>query len=253
LQQVFVNLLVNAAKYTPATGKVLLKLERKDGQHVLSLADNGVGMSQDLQSRVFQPFVQADETLDRSEGGMGLGLALVKSLVELHGGEVAVSSEGEGHGCTFTVTLPDSHRTPTSKKRQPPEVETGEPKSLNILIVEDNADAREMLQLLLECDGHQVTSVGDGHAAIASIEDLHPDVALVDIGLPRLDGYQVAQRIRETLSDQQPFLVALTGYGQPSDREKTREAGFDAHLTKPVDIGELKSTLLHASLSQAER
>ncbi len=237
LQQVLVNLLVNAAKYTPAGGSVRLSLTRENNKAMIEVADTGVGMSRQLQQSAFEPFVQADETLNRSEGGMGLGLTLVKSLIELHEGQVSVASEGEGCGCVFSINLPITRRPPAPETTQNPTATKQRPSSeLRLLIVEDNQDACDMLKMLLDAEGYVVRTAGDGIAALAAIEAEPPDIALVDLGLPELDGYEVAKRVRRKLSSDEMRLIALTGYGQPSDRKKTRAAGFDDHLTKPVDL-----------------
>ncbi len=252
LQQVLVNLLVNAAKYTPSGGEVQISITRKQNRSVVEVRDSGVGMTPEFLACVFDPFVQADDTLDRSEGGMGLGLTLVKSLAELHDGKVTAASEGVGQGSVFTVSLPITRRTPQPKHRDDvSNVANRVDTSLRLLIVEDNADAREMLRMLLESEGYRVATTGDGISALAAIAVERPDVALIDIGLPELDGFGVAQRVRAQFGPEEVRLIALTGYGQASDREKTRAAGFDEHLTKPVDIRKLRETLAKIT-TQAE-
>ncbi|RMF41281.1 MAG: response regulator [Planctomycetota bacterium] len=245
LQQMIVNLLVNATKYTPAGGQIHVALERKRNRAVLTIRDTGVGMSQDLLEKIFEPFVQADETLARSEGGLGLGLTLVKSIVEAHGGTVTAHSDGEGQGSTFTVSLPLTQRTP--KDDEPSKESDDQIDRPKLLIVEDIDDAREMLKLLLESEGYEVVAAPDGPTALQLIETESPDVALVDIGLPEMDGYELARRIRQKYDKSEIRLIALTGYGRPSDRKKARKAGFDGHLVKPVHLDQLEAELARVS------
>jgi CheY-like chemotaxis protein len=197
-------------------------------------------MTEALQKRVFDPFVQGDETLDRSEGGMGIGLTLVRSLVEQHGGSVHASSGGLGKGSEFVVTLPLARPpAPSPQQCESPQTPECDTTGLRLLVVEDDTDGRDMLQRLLETYGYQVTTAADGLSALRAIELEQPDVAFVDIGLPELDGYGVARHVRQKKGIDQTYLVALTGYGQPADRKRARDAGFDDHLTKPVKMDEL--------------
>ena len=242
LQQVQVNLLVNAAKYTPSGGEVRLSVRPDGDQAVITVTDNGTGLTGELLQRVFEPFVQSDQTLDRSDGGMGIGLTLVRSLVDLHSGTVEAHSDGPGCGCEFTVRLPISSKRP---RQAPVGAEDGnrfDPGKYRLLLVEDNADARKTLRMLLEIDGYQITDAADGLEAVDAIVQQRPDVSLIDIGLPQIDGYEVARRVRAELGDQ-IYLIALTGYGQSSDKQRAREAGFDQHLTKPVDLARLRDVL----------
>ena len=241
LQQVFVNLLVNAAKYTPAGGQIDFTISVGNEVATVEIKDDGVGMSRELVKRVFEPFVQADETLERSDGGLGVGLTLVRSLVELHNGTVAASSEGKNKGSIFTVTLPLTDRP--IDDRPDDEIDEQSVKPLKILVVEDNPDVRDMMQKLLKLDGHEVSEAGDGITALARFEADRPDVALIDIGLPELNGYEVAKRIRKRHGREVVLLVALTGYGQPTDREAAVSAGYDEHLTKPLDMQILRQLL----------
>lgn len=240
LQQIQVNLLNNASKYTPAGESVCMSVCREADEAVLRVRDTGTGISPEMLDRVFDMFVQSDETLDRSQGGMGVGLTLVKSLVEIHGGTVNANSEGVGRGSEFVVRLPLVESTTEVDEAAPdaaPE-ETGR----KVLIVEDNADAREMLQMLLELDGYIVVTEEDGLAGSRTAERERPDVAVVDIGLPKLNGYEVARRVRESVGEG-IYLVALTGYGQPADRQLALDAGFNEHLVKPLQPDQLKRVL----------
>lgn len=245
LQQVIVNLLVNATKYTPTGGQIYFSLKRERNRAVLTVRDTGVGMNGELQKKIFEPFVQADETLARSEGGLGLGLTLVKSIVEAHGGTVTAYSEGEGEGSTFTVSLPLTQRRLATHEEQPSSDTNIE--QLKLLIVEDIDDAREMLKMLLEAEGYTVVAAPDGPTALRLIDSESPEVALIDIGLPDMDGYELARRIRQKYDKSQIRLIALTGYGRPSDRKKTRAAGFDGHLVKPVHLDQLEAELANVS------
>ncbi|MCB9875645.1 MAG: PAS domain-containing protein [Planctomycetaceae bacterium] len=242
LQQIQVNLLVNAAKYTPDGGNIKLRLAADDGKAFIFVTDTGVGMTADFQKKVFDPFVQCKRTLARSDGGLGLGLTLVRTLVEMHDGEVEAHSDGKGQGSTFTAWLPMT--TKSSQRKTESErgsEQTADTTSLKLLVVEDNADVREMTRMLLELHGYDVLTASDGLAGLTAIEVEKPDVALVDIGLPELDGYELARRVREKHDD--VYLIALTGYGQQSDREQTAKAGFNDHLTKPVNFDHLRSRL----------
>jgi signal transduction histidine kinase/ActR/RegA family two-component response regulator len=247
LDQVVGNILTNAIKYTPAGGRVVVTVDTCDGKAQVCIRDSGVGMSRETLSSVFEPFTQADRTLERSQGGMGLGLTVVRTLVELHGGTVDAASPGLGLGSVFTVRLPvlavteAKLKTPTP---QPIAVRTLA-SARHILIIEDSADVRDSLQELLQSEGHRVDVASDGEQGVQSALALHPEIALVDIGLPRLDGYGVARKVRASVGDS-IFLVALTGYGQPEDRSRAHEAGFDVHLTKPVEMDALDQVLARA-------
>ncbi len=251
LQQVLVNLLVNAVKYTPTGGNVQLSIEQEGGRVVMKVTDDGTGISPQLLKRIFEPFVQGENTIDRAEGGMGVGLTLVKSLVELHEGTIIAESEGLGKGCTFTVSLPLSHeQIDSASDFLVPEIEIP---SLKIVIVEDNEDSRSMLQLALEMDGHKVTAAVDGLSGLTAIEAEKPDIAYVDIGLPEMDGYEVASRLCAKNINDHTLLIALTGFGQLKDVERAQQAGFHQHITKPVDADELETTLARAAKMASER
>jgi two-component system CheB/CheR fusion protein len=242
LQQCQVNLLMNAAKYTPDGGCVWYEMAAEEGQAVVRIRDTGIGMSADMLSRVFDLFVQADETLDRTGGGIGVGLTLVKAIVERHGGTVEARSNGPGLGSEFVVRLPLTGAAGglSIPPRDPP---LPVPRPLRLLLVEDDADIRRSLAGLLELDGYEVRPAADGPAALAEAERFNPDVALLDIGIPGMDGYELARRLRDRFPAAGPRLVALTGYGRPADRLKAAESGFDAHLTKPFDPRELARVL----------
>jgi signal transduction histidine kinase/CheY-like chemotaxis protein len=239
LDQILNNLFTNALKYTPANGRIGVSVAVERGEAVLRVADTGVGLSADVLPTIFEPFTQAARTLDRSQGGIGLGLSVVRALARLHGGDVAVTSAGLGHGSEFVVRLPHapSARVAVEARETTPAPLVNAPR--HILIVEDGADNRESLQELLEAQGHRVDTAIDGERGVEQALAGRPEVALVDIGLPRLDGYEVARRIRGAMGSK-IFLIALTGYGQPDDRARAAAAGFDVHITKPLDIGTLE-------------
>ncbi len=246
LEQVQVNLLRNAVKYTPAGGQVWYSLAREGEDAVIRVIDTGVGMSTDILARAFEPFVQADETLDRSSGGIGVGLTLVRSIVQRHAGTVEARSKGKGHGSEFIVRLPLS-LVPTAlverDKLDVTEPRSAQPQKARVLVVEDDRDIRTSLVGLLELDGHIVRSASDGPSGLETAQSEEFDIALLDIGLPGMDGYELARRIRG-LSGRRPFLVALTGYGQADDRSAAESAGFDAHLTKPFRPDEINRIIV---------
>jgi CheY-like chemotaxis protein/two-component sensor histidine kinase len=238
LAQVISNLLANAAKFSPAASAVTISVECSEGEAVLQVVDAGLGIHPDLLPHVFEPFVQADRTLERSDGGLGLGLALVRSIVDLHGGSVAAASDGPGTGASFVVRLElaaeQSERAVLGR--------TGAPSGAgrSVLVVEDNRDAASSLKELLELAGHRVEVAHDGGAAVLAAQTSHPDVVLCDVGLPVKDGYQVAREIRSDPGLCGTFLVALTGYAFEEDLERARQSGFDDHLRKPPDIEALQ-------------
>jgi signal transduction histidine kinase/FixJ family two-component response regulator len=249
LIQVIANLLNNAARYTDPGGHIRLHAHRDGNKVVVSVRDDGRGIPRHMLPKVFDLFVQAERTRDRAQGGLGLGLTLVRRLVEMHGGTVSAHSDGLDRGSEFIVTLPLAEADVVDVSAAPQVASTGRhpvvrrPDHLSILVVEDNEDSRDMLQLLLESRGHTVASAADGPAGLAAlIADVH-DVALLDIGLPGLDGYEVARRLREQQPDRKTRLVAITGYGQVEDRERALAAGFDDHLVKPVSVQELERVL----------
>ena len=240
IEQVVVNLLHNASKYTPPRGALSLAVKREEGEAVIVVSDDGVGMPTDILETVFEPFMQADTSLHRSQGGLGLGLPLVKTLVSLHNGTIRATSNGPGLGSTFTVRLPlaDPHAA-LEPDSDPPAPDPEPANCARVLIVDDNQDFRDMVELLLEALGHEVQTASDGFQAVEKALAHPPDVALIDIGLPGLDGYEVARRIRAALPGSRVRLVAVTGYGQPEDRANAFAAGFDDQLVKPVETAAL--------------
>jgi two-component system, sensor histidine kinase len=240
LEQCIGNLVSNAIKFTGAGGRVSLGAERRGREAVVRVRDSGVGIAPEAIERVFELFEQGEGSLARARGGLGIGLTLTRRLIELHGGRVHAHSPGLGHGSEFEIILPLAAETVTRA------AESGEaptsPASRRILIVEDNRDAREMLRMVLELDGHTVIQAGDGPAAIRLAVETAPDIVLMDIGLPELDGFEVARRIRARLGGT-IRLVALSGYGDQESRDQARRAGFDAHLVKPVSPEELTRLL----------
>ncbi|OJH40617.1 hypothetical protein BON30_06585 [Cystobacter ferrugineus] len=247
MTQVVANLLHNAAKYTPSGGRIELTARRDNADLVLSVRDNGVGLRPEMLQRVFDLFVQVDPGSDRAQGGLGLGLTLVRSLVEMHGGRVSAHSSGLSQGSEFIVRLPLPAEA-TAPLALPNMLKSAASnglslRPLNILLVEDNPDIRETLRDLLELHGHHVAEASDGRAAVELVLSQRPQVALVDIGLPELDGYQVAELVRASAGGADTRLVALTGYGHPEDRKRALAAGFDAHLVKPVSSEDLSQVL----------
>jgi PAS domain S-box-containing protein len=242
LEQVVSNLLDNALKYTPPGGLVRVAVSRAEGDAILRVQDSGEGISAELLPRVFDLFVQQPQSLDRARGGLGLGLTLVKRLVELHGGSVAAASAGPGLGSEFTVRLPVAAENGAGDSR-PSRPPAADARGRRVLVVEDNADARESLRLLLEVSGHEVDAVEDAPRALDRLAAFRPHVALIDLGLPGLDGYALARLIRERDGARHVYLIALTGYGQADDQRRAHAAGFDVHLTKPVDPARLQALL----------
>ncbi|MBK4736531.1 ATP-binding protein [Noviherbaspirillum pedocola] len=243
LIQVFTNLLNNAAKYTPPGGEIGIHAQRDGDGAVLAVRDNGIGIEPNLLPHVFDLFTQAERSPDRAQGGLGLGLALVKSLVELHGGRVSVSSAGPGRGSEFTVRLPLAGDTVLPPAREEPEEEHVPRMRPHVLLVDDNMDAANTLAQLLELQGYTVSVEYDAGAALARTERETPQVCLLDIGLPDIDGYELARRLRALPATAGAVLIALTGYGQEQDRIRSQRAGFDYHLVKPVQLDNLNAIL----------
>ena len=242
LAQSLGNLLHNAAKFTPAHGKVSVSLTTHKRRAVLEIADTGTGIDHDTLTQLFEPFAQADRSLDRSRGGLGLGLALVKGMVNIHGGEVSAHSEGPGKGARFTINLPLDEGAPVESDTAISATTTLPGR--RILIIEDNKDAADSLKEALELDGHQVVVTYDGPTGIAKAREMHPDVVLCDIGLPSgMDGYAVASRLSQDAAAGSVCLVALTGYAQPEDQQRAVAAGFSVHLAKPPDLAVLRRLL----------
>ncbi len=237
LAQVFGNLLANAAAYTPAGGSVSVRATQLGDTIAVEVSDTGRGIAPEMATKIFELFVQGPRTIDRREGGLGLGLAIAKSLVELHDGQIEARSDGIGRGSTFTVRLPAAPRA--TGERLVPLATLASMPPLNVLLVDDNADAAEMLSMLLGDQGHHVVTASDGPQALDTLASFTPDVAVLDIGLPVMDGYELARRIRKAPVASRTMLIALTGYGQEEDLARSRQAGFAHHLVKPVDPDEL--------------
>lgn len=248
LIQVVANILNNAAKFTSEGGNISLRVDSRDGCVVIEITDDGIGMEHDLASRAFDLFAQAHRTPDRSSGGLGLGLALVKSLVELHGGVATCASAGLGKGSTFSVQLPDlvEHGSEPTTQSAGVSVEQ-DATPLQILLVDDNDDAAEMLALLLGASGHHVMVEHSSRQALQRARQLAPQICILDIGLPEMDGNELARALRAQPETAHSLLIAVTGYGQSNDREQTKAAGFDHHFVKPVDIKKLSAVLAHVS------
>jgi len=240
VEQILSNLLDNAVKFTPAGKTITVGVRQEGDWAVLSVSDEGEGLVPDSAERMFDLFVQGERGLDRSAGGLGVGLALVKRLTEMHGGSVSATSPGPGRGATFTVRLP-AVLAPAQPKPSPQAAPFIEPR--RVLIVEDNDDARHMLHEVLAYSGHDVREARDGTSGLALAAESRPDVALIDIGLPDLDGYEVARRLRAAPGGRRMGLIAITGYGQAEDQRRAYEAGFDAHLTKPVAPERLRQVM----------
>ena len=244
IDQVVSNLVVNAVKYTPPGGTIRVRVHREGNSAVLCVADDGIGLAPELAARVFDLFVQGERELDRSQGGLGIGLTLVRSLAQMHGGSASVTSEGPDKGSEFTVRMPaiesPAGRSSSSSLRS----ETAAAR--HVLIVEDNLDACETLRALLDAHGHRVDTANDGPSGLERALALQPEVILLDIGLPGLDGFEIARRIRAANGMRRPLLIAVTGYGTPEDRDRALDAGFDAHLTKPVDYYALAALIAGA-------
>lgn len=248
LAQAFVNLLNNAVKYTDRGGRISLAASTVDGEAVVMLRDTGIGIEPELLPRIFDMFVQVDPGTSRTRSGLGIGLALAKRLIELHQGRIDARSEGPGTGSTFVVRLPlTMGAAETQPVPRPPPRST----SARVLIAEDIPDAAEMLRMMLETMGHQVRVATDGGEAVAIAEEFHPEVALLDIGMPRMDGYEAARRIRAALGSR-VFLVALTGWGQEDDQRLAYAAGFDRHVTKPAEPDLLESIIASAVRSDPD-
>lgn len=243
LEQIIANLLDNALKYTPPGGSIHVQVEIDGAEAVLAVADSGVGIGPELMPYVFDLFVQGARALDRAQGGLGVGLALVRQLAKMHNGRVTVSSQGTGLGSRFELRLPVVE-APVQEAAQAAPPPASRQK---VLLIEDNEDAREMMAMMLAAQSYEVLTAVDGYDGLRQAADSAPDVALVDIGLPGIDGYEVARRMRDGEATRAIRMVALTGYGQESDRRSALAAGFDAHLVKPVDMQQLLAVLEQGS------
>lgn len=239
LEQIASNLIDNALKYTPSGGRIEVRTWTENGEVVLTVRDNGVGIAAELLPHVFDVFVQGSSTLDRSQGGLGIGLSLVRRLAELHGGDIEADSKGPGAGSVFILRLPRIE-PPLQLAAAAPPAADGKP---TLLLIEDNEDGREMMTMMLECYGYQVRAAEDGLRGLDAVREFRPDLALVDIGLPGIDGYEVARRLRADPDTRHIKLVALTGYGLAEDLARVMAAGFDRHLVKPVGIEQLMETI----------
>ncbi len=240
LSQALGNLLTNAAKYTQPGGEIELKGSYSAGEINIVVRDNGIGIAPDMLPLVFDLFTQSERTLDRAQGGLGIGLALVKRLIELHGGQVAARSAGIGQGSEFVIRLPMSHDTGERfEVTKEAVIASAEKTARRILVVDDNEDSAEVTAILLRLDGHQVTVANSGRAAIEQIPTVLPDILLLDIGLPEMDGYELARYLRNLPETRDAVFIALTGYGRPDDREHSKAAGYDHHLVKPIEPEEL--------------
>jgi PAS domain S-box-containing protein len=248
LTQVLANLLHNASKFTGENGRIELFAEPEGRMMLIRVRDSGMGISRHMLTRVFELFTQAASAIDRSEAGLGIGLTLVKSLVELHSGTVTAASEGLGKGSVFTVALPLMEQ-PRHNESTPDALVTEKPR--RILVVDDNVGAAKMLSLLLcRLGPHEVRTAHDGYSTFQLAASFRPDIIFLDIGLPTMDGFEVARRIRADSTFNHTLLVAVTGYGQDEDRQRSRDAGFDEHLVKPVDVASLRQTLNHPKLER---
>jgi CheY-like chemotaxis protein len=240
LEQIATNLIDNALKYTPAGGNIDIGIDSVDDEVVLTVRDSGVGIPPDLLPHVFDVFVQGSISIDRSQGGLGIGLSLVRRLVELHGGTVAVASDGSGLGSTFEMRLP---RAEPALAADAPVRAASVADKPTVLLIEDNDDGREMMATMLASYGYAVLQARDGLEGVKLATDARPDVALVDIGLPGIDGYEVARRLRKDAGTRDIRLIALTGYGLAEDQRRVLEAGFDLHMVKPVELAVLLAQL----------
>jgi CheY-like chemotaxis protein len=243
LEQVLNNLLNNATKYTDPGGRVHLSVERDGSDVSFRIRDTGVGIAPDTLLHIFDPFVQAERRLDRSQGGIGIGLTLVKKIAELHGGSVMACSAGVGQGSEFVVRLPTARAPGEATERPTNEAATYRPPSRRVLVVDDNRDAADGLMLLLRLAGQDARVAYDGTSALTETNQFRPDVIFLDIGMPGMDGYEVARRLRQDPESEGVFLVALTGWGQDADRQRSLDAGFDHHLVKPVNRKTLNDVL----------
>jgi CheY-like chemotaxis protein len=253
MAQAVANLLTNASKYTEPGGRIVIAATDDGDSIFVSVKDTGAGISPDMLPRIFDMFVQGKQSLDRTEGGLGLGLTIVRSIVELHGGAVWASSEGPGKGAELTMRLPSLPQQVLDLVVDPEISVTETPaaslQGKRVLVVDDNSDAAETLADILRALGHTTSIAHDGPTALAAAAAFKPHVALLDIGLPVMDGYELARRLREQPDLGKTHLFAITGYGQESDRERSRAAGFQEHLVKPIDLAELATLIDEAAIA----
>ncbi|MFI4982717.1 MAG: ATP-binding protein, partial [Nevskiales bacterium] len=246
LCQVMANILINAAQYTPANGRIEFAAEGSGAQVEIRVRDNGAGIAADLLPHVFELFSQGQRPLDRSQGGLGLGLTVARRLVELHGGSIAAHSDGAGRGSEFTVRLPAAEMTPGVPVSKTDDRVVLATTTKKILVVDDNLDITASFAMLLELQGHEVRTANDGATAIALSKEFGPQVVLLDLGLPGMDGFELAGHIGQLALQPRPLLIAMTGYGQDADRERSLRAGFQKFLVKPVDFEALEKLLATA-------
>ncbi|MGA7617501.1 MAG: ATP-binding protein [Thermoanaerobaculia bacterium] len=250
LEQVVTNLLTNAVKYSPPKTPIRISIEPGENFIALHVKDDGIGVDPTLLPRIFDMFMQIDKTIDRSQGGLGLGLTLVRNLVEMHGGDVEARSDGIGKGTEFIVRLPSSENQERAEELPETDAVVGDARALSVVVIEDAADVRELLKIMIRKLGHEATAASNGMDGLDMIFESRPDVAVIDLGLPGIDGYHVARRVREEIG-RSIYLVALSGYGQPEDRKRAADAGFDVHLTKPADLAMLRQALYQPGSSVA--
>jgi len=243
LAQIFSNLLHNACKFTDPAGRIWLTAKRQGSDVLVSVRDTGIGISNQMLPRIFELFTQVDRKLESSQGGLGIGLTLTKQLVEMHDGTIEASSDGPGLGSEFVVRLPILIEKPEAAQPPTPLAGLQAMPPRRILVVDDNIDSAESLAMLLNLTGHETRQAYDGLAAVEMAEQFRPDLVLLDIGLPKLNGFDVCRRIREQAWGEEMILVALTGWGQEEDRQKSMDVGFDHHLVKPVDYRVLMELL----------
>jgi CheY-like chemotaxis protein len=243
LAQVLSNLLNNAAKYTEDGGRIDLIVERAQGEVVIRVRDNGIGIAPERLPTIFDMFTQIEGAADRSQGGLGIGLTLARRLVELQGGRIEARSAGLGKGSEFVIRLPAlaEPAEPAPKPEERLSAKSGGPR--RVLVVDDNVDSAESIAVLLRLDGHEVRLAHDGEAALEEARSFKPDVMFLDLSLPKIDGYEVARRLRKEPALSGMTLVAMTGYGHEEERRRTREAGFHSHLVKPADFNTLRELL----------
>jgi CheY-like chemotaxis protein/two-component sensor histidine kinase len=240
LTQIVANLLNNAAKYTPEGGHIQVLAERDGDEAVITVQDSGIGLTPDMLPRVFDMFAQVDRSMERAQGGLGIGLALVKRLVEMHGGSVSATSDGPDLGCRFVVRLPLlPHPARAPRLDGGHELTAHETDGLRVLVVDDNLDSAESLSQVMRILGYAVAVANDGAEAVEMAASWRPAVVLMDIGMPRMSGLEAARAIREHAGGDRPWLIALSGWGQAEDRRRSSEAGFDHHFVKPVDVESL--------------
>jgi CheY-like chemotaxis protein len=244
LTQVLANLLNNAAKYTEPGGRIALELERAGNEAVVRVRDSGIGILPENMDKIFELFAQVDRKIDRAQGGLGVGLTLVQRLVRLHGGNIEAFSEGPGRGTVFVVHLPLSDTVPVGESIVEHLEAAPQLIPFRVLVVDDNVDSAEAITASLRIEGHHAEVAYDGETAIEKARNSTPDAVLLDIGLPGLSGLEVARTLRTLPETRHALLIALSGYGQLEDRERSLEAGLDHHLTKPVDPRALSSLLV---------